>query len=674
MIASMRLPYLLFGSLLLTGANAIVIHSPLIGALALVLWLWSVSWPFGALFAPQAPSLGQRLLGTTLSLAVLALLGSLLYYTLPVSTLGLLAVLLIVSSLSLILRKYVKHVEITTRPKTSWQDWGLFGLGCVSLAAWWSAVMPVSITAAVRSPWLALDVHALIALAVCACAAVLLALRGQRVFTVTLIAAMSFSIVALCAAIYPLGYGFDPFLHRATLAHIIEYGTITPKPLYYIGQYALELMAVKVFALPLFATDILLAPVMLALAVLALASVSRRTPAFWLVFILLPLSAFVPTTPQAIAYVFALLAIFSTFDATSWRHAGWIFGAATLITHPLAGIPVIIFLMIDVLLRHRGRRANLLAGATALLGSFALPAVFLLQAALGQLDIAWSSSPFDLSRLPLTGFFENSFSTWMDALYLVGANLLLLLLVLSIFSIRSLKTSPTARALFLIILALAINFIVLNQAFDFQFLITYERSDFALRLLVLMALFALPLAGNTLERLIQHLSSRPLILRILPCLLGALALSANAYVAYPRHDNYARSAGFNVSVADMNVVHAINQDADGTPYVVLANQAVSAAAVETFGFAHYFPGDIFYYPIPTGGPLYGIFLEMVDGEPSTEHAQEAMALTGSERVYLVVNDYWWQSDKIIASAKEQADDWFALNDGALTVFVFTKAP
>lgn len=671
----MRLVILIFSSLLLTAFNALFMHSLAFGVVTLLSWLLVTSGPIGTWAAAQASGIGQRSLGATIICASIAVLGSLLYYIVPVNALGLLGILFLISVAAVVLA--VKHESAPLKRPLSiaTKELGLFAVGAIGVIAWWLAIIPITITESIRSPWLAVSPTAVIALAVAACSATLLVLKKQRALATIIITAIVGSVIAMTAVVYPLGYGFDPFLHRATVSHIIENGTITPKPLYYIGQYALELVATSVFSLPLFGVDVALVPVLLAFAALALIASSKRALAFWICLFLLPFAAFIPTTPQALAYVFALLALFTSHETSISRRVSWIFASATVITHPLAGIPVLLFVFIEALLRSKHTALHRTAIVFAILGGFALPVVFLIQANIGHLDIAWANNPFDLSRLALNGFFSNNFDTWMDALYLIGANTLVITALFAAFSIRPLRErTPAERASLLVIFALILNFLVLNQLFDFNFLISYERADFAMRLLTLMALFALPFAGSTLERALARIEHKPLALIILPGLLAALVIASQTYIAYPRHDGYARSAGFNVSTADIDAVHAIAKDADGAPYVVLANQAVSAAAVDAFGFAHYFPGDIFYYPIPTGGPLYDIFLAMVDETPSRENAMKAMQLTGSDVVYLVVNDYWWQSDRIIASAKEQADDWFALNDGAITIFTFTNSP
>ena len=87
--------------------------------------------------------------------------------------------------------------------------------------------------------------------------------------------------------------------------------------------------------------------------------------------------------------------------------------------------------------------------------------------------------------------------------------------------------------------------------------------------------------------------------------------TALSYNALPRHDALVTGRGWSTGAADQEAVKLIEYDADGKPYTVLANQSVSAAAVDLLGFKRYSTtndGDVFFYPIPTGGPLYETFL------------------------------------------------------------------
>ena len=67
---------------------------------------------------------------------------------------------------------------------------------------------------------------------------------------------------------------------------------------------------------------------------------------------------------------------------------------------------------------------------------------------------------------------------------------------------------------------------------------------------------------------------------------------------------------------------------------------------------------MFYYPVPTGGPLYQIFLRMIEENPTRELAMEAMNVTGVNRVYFVVNEYWWSAETAIERARVQTDEYF----------------
>jgi hypothetical protein len=216
------------------------------------------------------------------------------------------------------------------------------------------------------------------------------------------------------------------------------------------------------------------------------------------------------------------------------------------------------------------------------------------------------------------------------------------------------------------------NFWLLSTTLNFSFLIEYERQDYAERLLVLACLFLLPYLGIALVGVLEACKKTSPYLAMSFLVFLSLWMTANVYGAYPRHDNYARSAGFNVSATDFIAVRDIAQDAGSSDYIVLANQSVSAAALHEFGFKTYYNGDLFYYPIPTGGPLYEKYLAMAEGTPSRATMISAMELAGVDRAYFVVNAYWWDADAIIEQTKAVANDWFAVGDGDVTIFVFER--
>ena len=62
----------------------------------------------------------------------------------------------------------------------------------------------------------------------------------------------------------------------------------------------------------------------------------------------------------------------------------------------------------------------------------------------------------------------------------------------------------------------------------------------------------------------------------------------------------------------------------------------------------------------------------MNNHPSEEVVQEAMQLTDVDQLYFVVNDYWWESERIIEQAKLSADDWWANEEKTVTVFSYDR--
>jgi len=314
-------------------------------------------------------------------------------------------------------------------------------------------------------------------------------------------------------------------------------------------------------------------------------------------------------------------------------------------------------------------------GIIAFLGSISLPLVFLVQAKQANLDVIFNlRNIFNFNLLDLSFNISNRFSTISDGLYLVIDNIFWLLLLFGLIGTILLYRKKAPLPLMLPAITAGIWFInywLLSTTLEFSFLIEYERANYSDRLLTLTMIFLIPVIGIFILETLGNLKNKPRILSASFILLLTLIGTANVYGAYPRHDNYARSSGFNVSQNDLNAVWEINKIGGEDDYVVLANQAVSAAALESFGFKKYYKENIFYYPIPTGDKLYQLFLEAIK-EPSQENMVRAMDLTGVNKAFLVINDYWWQSEQVSELAKNTANEWFSVGDGAIKIFIFER--
>ncbi len=624
----------------------------------------------GKAFLPNESKGLATVIGTLATVALLSIAGTVVYYGTSMTTTTLIIAGAIVGIGVLFITKrgdiaHLRNIEDLT-PEGNKHLITAPIIVAVSLAAWWTAVLLHPITDAVRSPWLMISPIVIIAPAI-ALMMSFLAIRWNKSIGSILLCATLFSMFASASFIFPLGNGFDPFLHRATIAHIAEHGTITPKPLYYIGEYALELFANLIGGLAIFSIDVLLVPI---IAAITLTIVARKLP-IGAAILLIALANFTTTTPQSLGYLWLLLAIV-TIDKAQLSIKRFIiptiFAVAAFVAHPIAGVPALLYITLSM--THK----TWLRWTVAVISAVSLPTMFVLQAFMNNAPIIITPlNLWRLDQLPLGSFFMSNGNVWLDLLYLIIGNLSLIIFILAVVGAiaNRNKYSAIEKNSGLIAVSLIVSFILVSLGIDFSYLISYERQDFALRFLTLASLFALPLASAGMNYIDDKLIRRYSVTS-LQCVTIFIVSCASIYALYPRHDGYARSAAFNVSQADINTVYAIhNRETDNSDYIVLANQATSSAALQEFGFRKYYHGNIFYYPIPTGGPLYQSFLSMVENQPSINTIKTAMKTAGVHKAYFVVSDYWWKSYSIIDTAKTLTDDWFAVDGGKTTVFIFT---
>ncbi|KKR84635.1 MAG: hypothetical protein UU48_C0011G0017 [Candidatus Uhrbacteria bacterium GW2011_GWF2_41_16] len=554
-------------------------------------------------------------------------------------------------------------------------------------------VLPTATEEAIRSPWEQIPSAVFFVFAGAALILISLLFRGrERTLTLFLSSLFLFLMISVVLFVYPLGYGFDQFIHQATEEHIAAFGTIQPKPFYYIGQYTLVLFLHHAFFFPLELTDRFLLPVLVAFllpaawyaAAVHLFQEKRHAIASlpWLFF--LPLSSFIATTPQGMANLWILMIILTALPRLlgkeSWPLWPSVIGtAATLAIHPIAGIPAALFLILVAAdSKNPSQRfptiTRLLFWTTVAVGSVILPLSFLANAAWSHQEISFNLSSFFSPQwwqgLPLPVLLENRFAPLLDgaSFFLHNQFLLLFLAGAAGWWFADKNTRSKLKPYAFVSGMLITNYFLMKTVVQFTFLIDYERGNYAERLLPLSVFFLSPFLMIAGEKMISFLREKPFILRVSLAGLLALCLTAAWYGTYPRQDAYTSSHGYNVSRTDLDTVLDIEKNASGQAYIVLANQTVSAAAVREWGFKRYYD-DIFFYPIPTGGDLYQIFLSM-NNEPDTKKAEDAIRLTGVSVCYFVVNDYWWQAPRIIETAKTVANDWWSMGDGSVYIFKF----
>jgi hypothetical protein len=409
-----------------------------------------------------------------------------------------------------------------------------------------------------------------------------------------------------------------------------------------------------------------------------------------LAFLALPFFIFTITTPQNLAYLFLILVILIGLRCQVRRELALMMALslAAILTQAVAGLPALIFTLIlaayhsDLKLKTK---AGILAVFYIALAAAVPVAFYFISGHPGNIqNNKIISGPFFGLLAPANPIQENLL---LNSLYFYIKNLGLAYLVLiaaGLFIIIKYRRNCRIFWLYLVAgLAMLASYLILS-GFNFAYLVDYERFNFPLRLLLVSALFFLPLAWLPLYGLINKIIKQARPFRLPWLIFLGLAVLASLYASYPRFDRYHNSHSYTVSRADIEAVRWIENDAGATDYVVLANQQVSAAALKEYGFKKYYkptslqaykPTDlVFYYPIPTGGPLYQYYLDMVYETPDRETAVSAMELVDAGTAYFVLNDYWWAFDKIYNEAKLAADSFKKIEQGKILIFKYKRRP
>lgn len=676
--------------------NTFLLKEPFIGLILGVLFILLVGNALATVLPASETNQKNWWFAVWIIFSLIMLIGSVAYYIAYVPAVLFQSIALVTIVLSLWKTKIPNlPISLHTLRRISKPVWIAIACTVLFLGLFFSFTRSHQIFDAVRSPWDRIHPSILLLFAVVSVLVFTMLYRGrERIISLLLFFLLLGTILFFAVQVYPIGYGFDSFIHQATESHLAEFGTITPKPFYYIGQYTLILFFSHAFSLPIVLVDTFLLPLLtvillpLAWFSSAVSIIKKPRPAlFTLVGIfLLPLETFIVTTPQSLANLWILLAILASvpilFQETTPKKNKIIWGGcflgaiATILIHPISGIPIFLYFCLLALTSISTRAFFWIV---AVVSALALPASFLLNAIKSGQAIHFNIGnlrPLQLLRsLNLKIFFQNRFNPLLDFVYVFGQNRLLIVLLLSvvIFWIYRKDLTQRIRIIFIMIIILGINYLLLSNLIDFSFLIDYERANYASRLIPLIIFFLCPLIILALGHLSINMRTRPIVLKISVLILFSVIASSSFYLAFPRRDAYTTSHAFNVSRADVDAIYLVENWAGGKPYIALANQSVSAAAIKNIGFRYY--DNLFFYPIPTGEGMYKKFLAMNES-PNKKIVQESLNLISPNEnvhtLFYVVDSYWWEANRIIETAKNIADDWKSVGNGSVYVFRFDE--
>lgn len=577
-------------------------------------------------------------------------------------------------------------------PAREWDKKRIFLAGIIGLAALGAFVFVIysawnaRTLESIRTPWPLLDAGVLPAIALLwlAAAASALIVRSASLASIHTSLAIG-AVLGIAPIMYVLGYGFDGFLHVAGEKVLLHTGTLEPMPYYYMGQYVFSTWIARVFDLPLEYISRWLIPV--AAAIMLPASMAfayqRFQPNYYtaLILAMLPLSMFIAPTPQGLAIIVGLSAVILAIGSAEKhiRITGpmWL-GLWSIAIHPLAGIPLTLFAIALMIRRSTSLPANIISFLIAALCGLAVPALFYTASILvPSMAIQWDFNSAEATRswtstfMGLLPWLGNKFVLWPAWSSLVQAFVPILGLGLALAGFFLPIKVRRRTAMFLVASgSLLFSAGLLEHASDFTQLISYEKGDYAGRLLQIGLMLLIIAAAPTFSVIMEKIRTGiPIAVLAILLFTGAIG-AANAHNALPRHDSVEASRGWSTGKAEVEAVRWIERSAKGQEYTVLANQAVSAAAVKELGFKRYTKNNVFFYPIPTGGPLYEIYLKMTYEDPSIETVREASRLGETDLVFVVINHYWWKAQELNEQISKIADAEWEIENGKIMIYRF----
>jgi hypothetical protein len=510
-----------------------------------------------------------------------------------------------------------------------------------------------------------------------------------------------FLSLAVAVIVYRVGYGFDPFIHQAAMEIINQKGVILPKTPYYLGEYGLivalhKFLGVSIYTLnkflvPLAAAWLLPQAIYRLFTTLGMEDKKNDSVNFLGTFFALCLSfpLFIVSTPQNFSYIFVILAITSGLSRKHQTET-LIFSAAAAAIHPLSGIPVLIWsawLIFKTHFQHLKTKTKKIISALILSGgAILLPLALFITSGGKAINLKFNLTIISEALGGIFNLMAAGSENWLLNLnYFIFYNYKLLIVVLIIAGLiifqqkKELLLSENKKHVFRGILSISASLIVafvLSTQISFGKVIAYEQDGYSRRIITIVAIFFLPFIALVINWLITKISAQKEIpVKFIWLIIGILFISISLYSAYPRFDKYFNSRGYSTSTFDLETVQKIDSETK-KDYLVLANQQVSAGALNLLGFDHYFKSpsneDIYFYPIPTGGTLYQYFLSMVYKSPDRKTMLDAMDVAGTDEAYLVINKYWNESGKIIAAAKLTADSWSVVGDNEIFIFKYER--
>lgn len=511
--------------------------------------------------------------------------------------------------------------------------------------------------------------------------------KDKHSFTKVLVVVHILNTLSLLTSLYTLGYGFDPFLHRAAQDHIMQFGFIEPKTPFYIGQYVSVISLSFISHIPLFFIDVWFVPVLSSILITiggyTFFSHYKQTdnqPLFYtLLLLLFPLSYLTMTTPYNVSVLLFLFGIIITQTLLSSRNGIIVLVLLALTTstvHPLAGICLFIFLLFSWLHQTKTSWSKYIISFIA--SSFIVPVLFFLYGRVSPEVVITIHPLFEtihkyisLIRPHYTPL-NPDLSLILSIIYTFKNFLPILFFILLLVAYKKLKSEIIPFVITSLVILINIFGILLFVSFPN--LGDKEQIQYAERLFYLFFLPLVPLAIYGLSRLhTKYFNGK--YGGYLFLIICSVFLAFSLYITYPQNNLQTKAKGYNVTASDITAIQYIQKDGTGTRFVVLSNIMTAAAAVDQFGFNTYYPYNnslIYYYSIPTGGYLADQYNLLLYTRQKREYITDIMDTLDVDRVYVLISDYWHNKKEVLPGLRSIADSEHVIENGAITIFRFDR--
>lgn len=684
--------------------NIFFIQSAYLGVAALILYFFFVGSRLGSRISPNEPRDAQLFFGALTLILFFLLANTAIYYFFrmdPVIS----GILILMPLFTFLQRDRLNNKKANFLPgihDLKLKTLSLSFLFFIGEAALFYRLFQAQTLEAMPSPWQALGPEFFLLYALVTACLFFSARAAKSIYLRIILAIAHFFLTyAIAAIVYPLGFGFDGIIHRATEEWISLHGSIAPKNPFYIGQYSLIVWLHHITRLPVALLDTYFVPVITSLTIPPMVmyalkrawGITSRT-SIYLMWII-PMLFFLPfhlTTPHNTVLLFAVLTVFAMIGFLNGALTiiiPFLLAAASLATHPLIGAPLFMFVLTGWMFEklHTDLRRKIfltLSGITiAILPILLFSAYYIISGQpmpdfsnpLARLDyfLLLLRKPYWITeRAPL--IFELAYF-WQR----ITATLVIILGTIGWIGLRKQKKLwifPTA------VFGLWIGAFLLRSWVVFPNVPIAEQGDYPLRLLRTSVILFVPFAMYVVAKLakeiivfigfIRHI--RPIATPLTICAIAALT-TISLYDQYPQRNPKVHFPGYNMSIHDIRAVRKIHSENTEYNYIVLGNPLVSAAALREYSFAKYFStprGDLFYHAIPTGGPLFTAYLQMVYEGQTRETMDSIMDLVGVKKAYFVMDDYWKDYEFIVAGAKKTADLAESIDGGKIWIFTYLR--